>query len=695
MRHRTEQCAVSFSLVAWLSAPNRVPLSATLALLTFFSVSVSAAGPVSNVGLTTGWATFGVSAPQGAATFGLAVGPFATQTDVKTRWPDGSIRFAVVSARITSGGAYSVVAGAQTSGTFSPQVPRVTVQLTIGGVPYTANLPSAPTSDIWLNGPSVMEWRSIVSPLSPSGAHPFLRVYFDTRVYNTGEARVDVTVENVIDVSAATAVTYDVAVTINGQTTFSQSGVTHYWLSRWHKVFGVGLAAAAVTDDMFALQQLKLLPNYLPIVANILDSPTGSQFGLLRPGDLHIPMNDHGGRPEIGPYPAWVARYAVHRQSAEKAYMLAQADQGASWPVHIREAEGQIVSIDSRPKFYLGIAGALPEDGPRGDFPSGTQWKSWIPDRAHQPSLSFVPYLLTGDRFYMDELRFWANYTLLNTYTDSYYNQRGGDGSQGLITQGGGSEVRGMGWGLRSLVDAAVLLPDSETRDKPYFLTKIRNNLTWFDQQADAWAAAYPLGFSFPHRRPEDTFSVFMPYTWVSDWEQAYVAWAIQHSNQLGITGGTRLRDRICRWIIKEFTSDAEGFDHTYGVNYVSAVGTNTTPGDMSSAVIPFTNMGQVFNANFPAPIESDVNGNYHHSVNSGRGWTGPDTRLALVVAAQVGLPGANTALNQVWNDLGVAIYVNNTSDLGNRAQFAVGTVPSSGASSTVPAPPQALRIIR
>jgi hypothetical protein len=674
---------------------RRVCVLAGLALIVR-GAGVAQAQPIAEPTLTAGWATFGVSSPQGRAPSGLAVGSFATQTDVKTRWPDGSIRFAIVTARVSSSGTYQVMPGSTSSGTLAVQAPAASVRLTIGGAAFVADLPQTPTSDTWLSGPNVREWRTIVTPAAGGAPHPFLRVYFDTRVYQDGQARVDVTVENTLDIAGATSVTYDVAVVINGQTRFSQSAVTHYWLSRWRRTYTANLSTSTVTDDMVPLQRLAIIPAYLPLVANVIDSPVGAQFGILQPGNLHIPMNDHGGRPEIGPYPAWVARYAVHRNQTETSYLLAQGEQGASWPVHIREADGSIVSIDLRPKFFMGKAGAPPEDGPRGDVTNGSQLYSWIPDRAHQPSLAVVPYLLTGDRFFMDEVRFWANYTLLSTYTDSWGKQRGTTGSEGLITQGGGSEVRGMGWGLRSLTDAAVHLPDSEARDKPYFLDKVRNNLTWFDQQADIWAAAYPLGFSFPRKRPEDTFSIFQPYSWIADWEQAYVAWAIHHTNQLGIIGGTRLRDRICRWILKEFSSDADGFDSRFGVNYVSAIGTSSTPGDMLSPLIPFTTMRQVFEANFPPPIESDINGNYHHSVNYGRGWTGPDSRLALVVASQAGITGANTALSKVWNDLAVVIYTNQTSDLGYRAQFAVAVSQETlndGLPS--PQPPSTLRILR
>ena len=76
-----------------------------------------------------------------------------------------------------------------------------------------------------------------------------------------------------------------------------------------------------------------------------------------------------------------------------------------------------------------------------------------IPDNAHQPSLAYVPYLLTGDRYYAEEMAFWANYGMLRTYP--------GDGvrtSRGILENG---EVRAFGWALRNLADAAAYYPDA------------------------------------------------------------------------------------------------------------------------------------------------------------------------------------------------------------------------------------------
>src|SRR5689334_6898418 len=83
--------------------------------------------------LGSGWATFGLALPQGAAMSGVQVGQLPTQTDVKTKWPDGSIRFAVVTAKIDSGGSYPIHAATKTVGDFSPTWPDASVTFTVQG----------------------------------------------------------------------------------------------------------------------------------------------------------------------------------------------------------------------------------------------------------------------------------------------------------------------------------------------------------------------------------------------------------------------------------------------------------------------------------------------------------------------------------------------------------------------------------
>ena len=125
-----------------------------------------------------------------------------------------------------------------------------------------------PADDIWLSGPLVAEGRSVVAPVTAGGtAHDFLRVNFDTRVYRDGKARVDVSVENLLDKVGATTVTYDATIVVNNQVMFAKRAVQHFYLTRWRKVFEIGSAPlAAVTPDLGPFNASRALPTYLSLV---------------------------------------------------------------------------------------------------------------------------------------------------------------------------------------------------------------------------------------------------------------------------------------------------------------------------------------------------------------------------------------------------------------------------------------------
>src|SRR3954468_9012175 len=91
-RHLLKVFAILFLIIGSL----HVPLAA------------QAGSAFGTVGLTAGWATFGEAVPQGTAFGGLQVGTLPTQTDIKTRWPDGSIRFAVVTVNSPASASYAI-----------------------------------------------------------------------------------------------------------------------------------------------------------------------------------------------------------------------------------------------------------------------------------------------------------------------------------------------------------------------------------------------------------------------------------------------------------------------------------------------------------------------------------------------------------------------------------------------------------
>jgi hypothetical protein len=592
-----------------------------------------------------GWATFGLALPRGAAAAanGVRVGTLPTQTDVKTTWDDGSIRFAVVT---TNGGAalnpshYPILPAVapQALAPLTPAWPTASVSFNVGGTTYVADLPEAATADRWLSGPLVVESRAYVTPTAGGAAHPVLRVIFDVRSYIGGGHRVDVTVENALDVIQGEAFTYDVVVTVNGAEVFSRSALEHGYLARWRQAFATGgLVEADVVPDFGPYFRSNALPPYLPSIDAPALSTDGAGFDILQPGAVMVPMNAHGGRAELAPYPDWAAQYIVHKRASQRDFVLKHGELAGSWGIHIKNPDGvSMISIDDRPDFWLWFPD---ENSPNEDRPAnGLRGLGLRADIAHQPSLAYIPYLVTGDRFFLDEVKYWANFTLLGTYQDTNSGRRGG--SLGLLEP---NEVRGIGWGLRNIVDAAIVTPDDDPM-KGYFAQKVRNNLNWLDTVASNTTSPSPLGFMFTNRRPEDGFAGWTPYAWVSMWEQAYVGWAVDHAIRQGLsTGtpkiGTRFRDRLATTQLKLMTT--AGFPRDWAGSYVFAVGRHsTTPVGASDVITYFNDVSQVFSAT-SSPICEGAPCNQRPF----EGYYGPEVRLMLMVAR--GFGGANGSLAQ------------------------------------------------
>ena len=156
---------------------------------------------LATVVLTPGWATFGQTLPQGAASEALQVGSLRTQTDVKTRWPDGSIRFVVVTAKVETAGSFPIRAAAVPKERGKRMTLAVEVRFAaVGSQPENAAalLPAAAKPEsLWLAGPLVTEARWSVVPSDSRGEKlSGLRVVFDERTYFDGARRLAVTVEN-------------------------------------------------------------------------------------------------------------------------------------------------------------------------------------------------------------------------------------------------------------------------------------------------------------------------------------------------------------------------------------------------------------------------------------------------------------------------------------------------------------------
>jgi hypothetical protein len=617
--------------------------------------------------LSPGWATFGLALPQGAAPRAVQIGVLPTQTDVKVRWPDDSIRFAVVTANLGSkSGKYAITSGQPAPGILGPVLPKASVTLKIGNTPFVATLPSS-LNDVWLRGPLVSEGRAVVAP----GGHPFLRVIFDVRSYGDGGHRIDVTVENCLDVGNADQVTYDVTVNVAGVNVFTKAAVTHKYLARWRKLFTTGgLLESAVTPDFSPFVAARALPAYVPTVVSPARTSTDAEFGLLGFGALMRPMNAHGGRPELAPYPDWTAQYLVHKKADQRAYVVRHGELAGSWGIHVRDSDGSMPTIDTYPYYWLDPRwrNETPLQGPKnvrknpdGGFVIPGQAEQG--DIAHQPSLAFVPYLLTGDRFFADETAFWANFCLLGSYANDFNRK----GKQGLLI---GNEVRGIGWGLRTMGDAAAYLPDNDPM-KRYLAEKVLNNLAYLDDYAQTFSSG-PLQTLFPSRRPEDENPRYQPYMWISLWEQTYLAWAVDRVMQHGqvtpvhnfANTGKAIRNRIARLQLNLFTHAQWPRDHERQAPYLLAAGT-WSKGPRSTI-----NYFQTFADMKAATFAAAEPGQAPDLVRPFEGFLGPEARLLLLICEKLGDAGATQSLTQLMSDVNGGLSM--VDDLNKRSGWAI-----------------------
>jgi len=252
-------------------------------------------------------------------------------------------------------------------------------------------------------------------------------------------------------------------------------------------------------------------------------------------------MGTAGGRGEIGDNPVWMVRWLYSGDWRAREIALTLADLAGNWPMQVRESAtdktldksqtvsglGRTVTAYGRPTLWLfdsrqprpssadaihiqpppgfsrleSISGKeITSPGRNQRFPPNDQkWAAvaeqfrfpdpryaryadayfdgWVADGAHQPNPFYLPYLLSGEYWYLEELQLWAGAQSLRYCPGSEPWCRGpGAGIQ--------DEVRGMGWVFRNRVNAAVATPDGAP-EKAVFTTMINDALALWEGQRD------------------------------------------------------------------------------------------------------------------------------------------------------------------------------------------------------------------
>ena len=321
--------------------------------------------------------------------------------------------------------------------------------------------------NLWLDGALAKEIRFSIE------AALHLELRFDLRVYRDGNIRLSAGfVSEKSFAPGRRDSVYDV--TIGGA--FAAEKVPHHRAANWRRIFWIGEQPKLhVIHDIEGLAAAGAI---LPVDTSLgVDAAEiAARDVLLRnlpplsPALVTRYMPAPGGRPDIGPYPQWTSHYLAAQTEAAKRVMLANADAAGAVPWHYADDNtGAPISIEDHPKFWAderGLEARYGKDRPHLDI-FASSGGGWTPDHSHKPALTAVPYLVTGDRYYADELAMQAAWAIFGRWPDL---------REGGVKAIDVEQVRASAWSLRDLSNAAFLLPETHP-SKAYHARALLENL--------------------------------------------------------------------------------------------------------------------------------------------------------------------------------------------------------------------------
>ncbi|HVW82570.1 MAG TPA: LamG-like jellyroll fold domain-containing protein [Candidatus Paceibacterota bacterium] len=486
------------------------------------------------------------------------------QVDIKTKYPDGSARFGVVTvlAPAISGSAPVMLsplsAGTPISLSSMPGY-SFTVDLVISGKTYHFDAASllaaalnAGKASYWRQGPVVSEAR-VDAPVTSS-----MHLVFDISEYADGTYSTDVQFDNDYAWSSndphggsGGTVSYTATVTQNGSTVYSGT-LTEYQYQQWHEEFWTnGAPGVNVQHDVAYLIKTGTIPNY--DIADGIDTSgfVPESYSPLSSAGIAKYMPTTGDRPDVGPTTSQNADWLLSQDASAAKYALAQADAAGTVPWHYFDPNtGDYLSLVNYPTLWTDSRG----NPTLKQFTGATDWTL---DNAHEPDLSFVPYLLTGSRWDLDQLNAQATFSELVSW-----NGYRGDGKGLMINFL--DQVRGQAWPLRQIDEAMWANPDGSA-DKSYWTGIVNNN---YQNWISNFSSLQSQEGSIYGYLPGDYEGSNPPNVVMAPWQQDYLMTAVAQAALFGDNDAKTVLNWIANWSAGRFLNSSQGMQPASGVNY-------------------------------------------------------------------------------------------------------------------------------
>jgi hypothetical protein len=601
---------------------------------------------------------------------------FLTQVDAKATHADGSLRHGVITIILPQLNADEVkrirlvqsqkmdAAEIQLSDLLATDY-NMHVILNLSTNAYQAsirdNLATKVEAFKWLEGSAATEWHVSVPLRDGSGnEHPHLTARFYIRAYkDLRNVKTSVVIENNWSfVPNPSGFDYDATIMMGDKAVYSKSSVAHTHHARWRKEFWWGDQQdhmVIYNRDYFF--KTKTIPNYdrSIILAQSAFSGIRTEVEPMDNANITEYMPTTGAHDDIGPLPRWAALYLLSMDKRAYKGTLANGDAAASYQIHFRDKLTNLpITINDFP--YLTLLGGQsstynPNTGEYEGFPevnNGNQ--SYTPDDAHQPSLAFLPYIITGDYYFLEELHFWANWNIIMANPE-YRNY-----DAGLLKWG---QVRAQAWSLRTLAHAAYITPDAHPL-KQYFEGLLDNNIQYYVDNTVGDPDANALGYL-----AEGAYIVDSPYQ-IRQWQDDFFTWTAGYLIDLGFTSAFPLFEWKSKFILGRMATDE--FCWLLASGYTMQVA--------GSNGAPFSSFAQLFQQNYGSKqCQGSVMDGYPEEATG----FGANMQPALARIVDFGLSRSDIA----WNRY---MARNPKQDYSSSPQFAI--VPRDGTFGDVLSPP-------
>ena len=505
-----------------------------------------------------------------------ATGTTAVQMDVKTTHPDGSVATAVLTATAPPIGAAAMVQGMIAVGS-APAGAAVDLGRALSGYSLFADVAmegggtvrldlagamrdalAAGKASFWMKGSLASEARVDVKV---SGS---FHVTLDLTAHADGQIEAGIGFNNDLAMGATGGtVRYAATVTENGGVVHRTGDLTQYQYQNHHVSLGE-VAAPNLRHDVAYLQAAGFVPDFdfsggvsggylASIKATMAGSGWDAAFGS---NGLQKFMPNTGGRADIGPTTLGNWAWLANQDATTAAYALGQADAADGIPWHFRDVKtGTWITTDKHPKLWTDGRGG------DGDTTGLTQRvdgnnNGWTPDTAHQPNLSSIPYLLTGERRYLDELNAQASHDIV-----SVWSVRRGDAADLLLPA---DQIRGAAWSLREIGLAAQLNPEGSP-EKAYFKAAEAGNWAWLVKQTKTWTKEQGEVFGrLGSGYDEHPGNGYVMTTWQEDFFAIVAAEAAGRGNR----DAKAFLEWQSNWLVGRFLHAADGFNPRDGIAY-------------------------------------------------------------------------------------------------------------------------------